>query len=402
MANLIDTHNLTKARRLTTPDGLLTFTEIPAIGDGNCGWYAFALAIMHLVKSNQLVLSNETYAELLAAIRQSFPLLKERVKLYRNDPSARVQGNAYTDMAPYLERVIGFFASEEAKTFAGFKHWLDAVNPRDVRFHFAAMHVALGPALRKIGVERSLPGASVLRAQQLKELKHDGVDADQEILEKLAHDVFHINLDTYHDEKHDGHLVNTNLVDDIPRAPHAALVHVPGHWNFLLPPGEQGLACLPHSHSQAPVRAAARKNEPARLMGHEELLDISQSLEALGNDLLKGPLPDNDTLINAAAHSQRLINNTLKKLNVTESTLKKLGLRGMALELVLQTKEVMAPPASSDEAIARALQNAEITAFLNSNYATLASGKLAPAPKKETKIDHAGPEKTPAPRNSRA
>src|SRR5690606_29298949 len=122
---------------------------------GNCGWYALALVIMHLVKSGKLVLSKETYDELLAAIQQSFPLLRERVKLYRNDPTARVEGNAYTDLAPYLEDVIRFFASEQAKTFAGFKHWLDNPNPQHVRFQFAAMHVALGPALRKIGIEKS-------------------------------------------------------------------------------------------------------------------------------------------------------------------------------------------------------------------------------------------------------
>lgn len=400
MANLVDTANLTKTRHLTV-EGLL-FTEIPAIGDGNCGWYAFALGLIDLIKRDELKIDSATYKALRHAMTQSLPLLKERLKLYYDNPRhpSKVQGNPYTDLAPNLDNVIRFFESKDADTFQGFKAWIDEIPEGTYRFNIAALHVALGPALRKIAVDASLRDIeasrtkpSAERIKQLKELKEDGVDADQEILEYLAHEIFHINIDIYDDKRKKGHLKRTGLLNDIHSDARMSLVHVPGHWNFLLPQGEGGLDCLPSLVDEAPAMLAGEEKQltDKKPLTQTALAEWSHSLQALSESLFTEEEPDSGMLMDVANHSDHVVRTVKQKLHITEESLKKVGLHEEAMQLVMAAGNTPLPhDLSTDEALARSLQNAEITAFLDSQYETLTAKK---SPKKRRAAPESDQEK---------
>lgn len=395
MVELKDTAHITKAAKITA--GRKSYYQVPAFGDGNCSLNSLALALIDLIKRDQLHLNEVLFQKFLQHIRSTMVTLEQRLALYQNKNS-RLTGAAYRDVAKDLQKFITFIKDHNKLTFDDFKRY---VNQQKSREEIAALHVALAPALRNKGAEiyeKKL--TRVADDERLigdaKSLYHDGVWAGHDVLMHLARDFFGINLKLY--DKADN-FQEKSATDLIAGAPEVALVHSPGHWDYLLPEDqEDGLAVDLKERSERvriePIASqGAIKDENETLLtfgaylaqidiqkfGLDEMTKVvkttTQNLVVLNEDEVRGEQANK-----IAESSEAVIEKVRSELNLNEDQLSSFNLSKMQKELITKGP-VEIDPNDADAALARAVQNAEILEFLNNNYEDLKS----PSPKPRMK-----------------
>lgn len=394
MVGLKDTSHITKAAKIAI--GRQSYYQVPAFGDGNCSLNSLALALIDLIKRDQLNLNEEVFQEFLRHIRSTIVVLEQRLALYQGKHSA-LTGNAYNDVANDLEKFIAFIKDHNKLTFNEFKRYIKQQKSRE---EIAALHVALAPGLRNKGAEIYEIQLALVHVddEQLtgdaKNLYHDGVWAGHDVLMHLAHDFFGINLKLY--DKADN-LQEKSATNPIAGAPEAVLIHSPGHWDCLLnEKQEDGLV--------ADLREKSEKVKSEPKVNREAIMDENESLLSFGAYLAQGKIPqksglaemtkvvktttqnlvelNKDEVLETQANkiaesSEALIEKVRAELNLNEDRLDAYRLSTMQKELL--TKGVAATnPDDADAALARALQNAEILEFLNENYDELKSPSSKP------------------------
>lgn len=259
MAQLGETENVTLKCKCRTADGS-EFYEIPAIGDGNCAYNAFALGLIGAIKRGHQI-DDDVLKAFIELIRKdtNLAILKQRVALYRGQNS-RLTGNQYTDLADKLENFISLWNANDANLIGFILH-------QNSRIEIAALHVALAPALRDMAINKLFADKKISK-QNIEILKRDETLAGNFELEALA-PIFNININ----------LCRTNIPGKIDVQPaHAHIDDAPelfllyiedkankkdNHWNLLVTPEQKApFANLPDltttpksSVSNAPLKA---------------------------------------------------------------------------------------------------------------------------------------------------
>lgn len=375
MPTLIETTNITKLRNFHCKG--VEYTEISAIGDGNCGLNAFAMGLINLIQTGQLALGPDTYAALLTALNHSLPTLQKRLNLYKGLPTT-TKGNAYTDLADLLGAFMDFIKSEPS---------LDAfnayINEAKSRQQIAAISVGMAPALRSLGKKTFRPRLRTVDApkehlRDLENLSHDGVEMGHELSAQLAYDFFKLNLLVLNDVKKDAsNYAEVKLSKSLPGAPTLIMVHRPSHWNAgIVADQKGGLADLPR----------CEEIEKAEAQSSRPLSKISKNLRELAENLLKST-PSVPTLQSVASQSEHVVKEMKKEIEkereIGAESLSRLGLKAEQINLIIK-------PLSSDESkdakLALALQNAEIAAFLSDHYQSFT--KKPTIPSINPKADH--------------
>ena len=288
---LASTQKITKGTLLTLQG--YQYNEVDAIGDGNCAFNSAALAIIDLIKRDQLLLSDEQFNTLLRKIREHENILRERIKFYRGQSTSLQAGAAYSDLIYPLETFIEFI-NQATLTKEDFIACIKSTNDR---IQIGALHVGLAPALRSISADiQDLKFAAVAKVDDAvltidaKNLRNDGVEAGEELLAPLMHDFFKINSNFF-DAKNPGRAANNSSV--ILGAPEVAFKHTGNHWSYLMTAGQNdGLAtCLSNAITRTPLKAAAinetEKNTSKETVDFDTTI---KSIEAIVNDKF---LPEN-------------------------------------------------------------------------------------------------------------
>lgn len=396
MAKLVETNNvkMTGMRSFGGFEGI----EVPAIGDGNCALNAFALGLIDLIKRDQLQLDAANKQRWLQAIQDHLDVCRQRLALYANVPD-QIIGNVYEDLAPGLEAFINFIDTNpnSDQLFAYIREYAGD------RLSVAALHVALAPSLRALGCDLYADqllaiGADDHTQLEVLRLRKDGVSAGQEILAPLAQDFFHINLNIFDSTR----AFALETAAEIPDAPVVTVLHVPGHWDFMLPADQKdGLAAegvldvvgAPAANlsvlldqTASYVEFAKGKAEQFKKNANviaEELPEVADVMKKSGNNLVQinqqAVYPKGQYQALAQEHleqGQSILQSTREALELTKEKVKALGLHSeLQQELVLGTKDF--DPKSEDEILARTLQNAEILVFLSRSRDTLFGKKPA-------------------------
>jgi hypothetical protein len=221
------------------------YIEIPAIGDGNCSVNAFALGLIDLIHSDrEFKLAETSFNVLIQKIRTNLNILEKRLKLYQGRKDSLLCGNAYVDLVEPLFDFINFIKVNATIAQALF---FEYILSQKSRLQVAALHVALAPALRDIGASQYqilLTNISEdMRDAEL--LMHDGVEAGEEILNPLAL-FFGIHLTIIDEDNHGTlRLVEMTSQQMSQNQPNMAVIHIPGHWNYIMPTTQKnGLAEL--------------------------------------------------------------------------------------------------------------------------------------------------------------
>lgn len=421
MANIIkfqETSSVTLNRQLTLANK--SFTEIVAIGDGNCAFNAFALALIELIITNQLQLNADNQQKLLDELQNPISLyyLEERLKLYRNQTNSFSEDSiAYSDLATPLANFIAFL-----KQGPDYNKFIEYVHQHaKERLGIAALHIGLARALRSIGAiqyKQNLHdigvGAEDLLHRDATELLDEGVIAGQESLSALAQQL-QLNLTIYKGE--------TVLEDEhIPDAATVHLIHVgtgaDQHWNYLLPDDHQNgfarvLAPQANADTKALVNdiesqiheeeAIARQFKEARLLNHNE--DIQAALDNAVNlsmntskNLItlkasEGSENSYQHLLEAhAKYSNAILRNVRKSVDLTKRNVESLRMATKLHESLLKGEvEASVAPLpdiyKADESLARTLQNAEILSFLSLHYSALTKAHVEKI-KQESELLH--------------
>ncbi len=369
MTTLKETTNVKKLRNILCEG--VEYTEISAIGDGNCGLNAFVMGLINLIQLGELNLHEDTYAALLEALNNSLPTLKERLNLYKGLPS-KIEGNAYTDLAAPLSVFIHFIKSKPS--LREFEVYLNEAKTRE---QVAAISVGMAPALRLLGENTFRQRLVTVGAprEHLADLDHltgDGVEMGHELSAQLAYDFFKLNLTVLNDVKKDASTyAQVKLSEPLVNAPTLVMIHRPGHWNAgILANQKQGLAELPHSEE-------SKKEDTLSLSA------TSKNLRELAENLLKSPtsLPN---LESVASHSERVVNQMKEEIEINAESLRRLGLKPEQIKLILNP---LSPTQSTDAALAFALQNAEIAGFLSAHYHSFAKKPVSSSINTE-KVSH--------------
>lgn len=416
MTNLVETNNVLPGRQINF--GKDRYVEVSAIGDGNCAFNAFALGLIDLIQRDQLNSDNDkkNLNDLMAAIRSELAILIERQKLYANQPS-NIHGNAYADLAEGLNQFINFVRDASNTT----DDFINYVKAQTARFSIAALHVGLAPALRKIGVDLYVGALKNTNADadmlaDAENLKQDGEFAGQDALPQLAKK-FDLNLQTAIDKKSNP-AIYAEKAESSSR-PSISLVHVPGHYNYAYPEAQgDGLAqhlsengrdyqstrladelILLSQEHQKQIKA---KSGSKKLINKSQMTEVSNLVKLEAETLLAGELAQQDMAkVNAAIASiadavktnisqhssggaeayQASVEKVLQrqtgasKSSATKDSAYITEVKGLLFNGVPAASKTLV---SDDEALARALQNAEILDFLNENYDALT------APSKDT------------------
>lgn len=412
MVKLVETNSVLLGRELNI--GQQSYVEVSAIGDGNCAFNAFALGLIDLIHRGELKAQHDQKSlnALLSAIQNesNLKLLIERQKLYANEASELV-GNAYEDIADELKQFITFVKSKPTVN-----RFIEYIKNKQSRIGIAALHVALAPALRQIGVDsyiQSLQGLPLPEDDELftdaNNLKRDGEVAGQDVLMPLAN-IFNVNLHTKIDRKQADSIVSEKCGNDA--RPSITLIHLPGHYNYAYPQDQiDGLAsCLsrvqPNLSSDTHTDLALvsgeyhaqiqKKNHKKELITKNQMIEVANlvNLEAdviLENNAQSKVLDASITaianvvkqnIISASEDGQRTyeacVEQVLDRRSVssrqseTSNTPYKEAVKALLFNGVT-TRET--DDVSDDEILARALQHAEILSFLNENFDALTGNK---------------------------
>lgn len=407
MVKLADTTNvsLSKQRKLGGKD----FIEIPAIGDGNCALNSFALGLIDLIKREEAVLRYAAKQEqLMAEIIGSLEVLSDRLHLYKTGQErGEVTGNRYSDLAHGLEEFINFV--DDGPNYDELVSYIQSV--ANTREQIAALHVALAPALRNIGTElyraqmRDIASEDPEALRDAERLRLDGVSAGHETLAPLAHDFFNINLNMY-DSKNG---FSIDPVSEIADAPVINVVHVPGHWNYLIDAEQKdGLAkalnqpevsendytqLLDETESLVTMERAYAKEfvDPKAIVA--DLTDAVQVVRQAGENLLvigqQESTKEYDRLSSDHnKYSSSILNSVRENVDLSDESLASLKLSKLEKDLLLGHAEP-AETITDDERLARALQDAEILSFFDAKHATFFGGKDANRiAEKKSDLDH--------------
>lgn len=371
MVKLAETTNITLNSKYTFDDGAAYYC-VPAFGDGNCAFNGFALCLIDLIKRDQLNLQEEQRQRFLDAIQVSLPLLRERVKLYRGEKT-ELQGNDYSDVADDLERFIEFMQT------ANYEDLVQYIKQQHNRYAIAALQVGLAPALRFLGANahvnsfRSIGVDDEELLRDLNNLYRDGLEAGQELLTHLAQD-FGVDLHLYSKDRN----CRADLSAPVESAmPSVAILHSPGHFDCLLPVKQvlmcKGIAANLSDHHRLDQVVKQRDLLKEKLiLSQKDLLDFAR----VTTETTESCLSEDSTIVDArnlAAISSDVITTVKNKFDVSDAKLEALGIHSDLQKQLLQNPIPVADidTVSDDEAIARALQNAEILSFYGQNYHSL-------------------------------
>ncbi len=171
------------------------FYRMHAVGDGNCSVNSFALGLIHLIQCNALNLE-PCYPVFLNAIKNTLPILKDRLALYQGKAST-LHGNRFEDLSDDLAAFIHFIEQDPPPSCQAFMAY---VNAQKTLLGIGALHIGLAPALRALGspqysqnIQAVLYDDPSAEMGDYANLAGDGVDAGAEILPELAR-VFQVNL----------------------------------------------------------------------------------------------------------------------------------------------------------------------------------------------------------------
>lgn len=411
MVKLVETTNVSLARECKL--GGKDFIEVPAIGDGNCALNSFALGLIDLIKRNQTVLKGEEkQREFMAQIVASLEVLEDRLHLYSTGKGrGDVYGNAYPDLAHGLEEFIQFI--KDGPDYYELVAYIDSV--ANTREQIAALHVALAPALRNIAVARYQQQMKAIGVDDqalladAHRLQFDGVSVGHESLVPLAHDFFQINLNMF--ESRNGFSIDP--VSEIADAPTINVLHVPGHWNYLIDAeqkdglvkqlGEpevnendlsqildetESLVLLEGAHAEQFV-SSPQTIEP-------ELGEVVQVVKQAGENLLVmaetgSDAKEYDRLSDDhSKHSSSILKSVRENVDLSDKNLESLKLSELEKDLLLGKLDEKAEAMTDDARLARALQDAEILHFVSAKHATFFGGRDAKrgAVSKEEAVDH--------------
>lgn len=412
MVKLAETNNVLIGRQLNF--GQEAYLEVPAIGDGNCAFNAFALGLIDLMQRDQLNSNNDkkNLNDLIAVIKSQLVTLIARQKLYANKKS-NIIGNPYEDIADELNAFIQFMQNhcQDADDLIAY------VKTQNTREGIAAVHVGFAPALRHLGVDLYVDALRALGAEEVlltdaNNLKNDGEVAGQDALPQLAKK-FDLNLQTKVDTKDNPYVIREEGQPS--SRPSISLVHVPGHYNYAFPQSQQnGLAqSLAGQHaeydstrlvddlilsSEEHQKQIEARNRSRKLMSKKQIMEVTnlvklQADTVLANEVAEQDKPDVYASITAVAEAI--------KANITQNSSDGEQAYQASVEAVLarQTASSTASTtpyindvkallfkgvtpsesksASDDEILARALQNAEILDFLAENYDELTAPRAA-------------------------
>lgn len=255
MVKLAETTNVTLRRKLRKADGT-EFYEIPAIGDGNCAFNAFALGLIAAIKQGQQIEQNtlDAFIDVIQK-NENLEILKQRVALYRGQTSM-IEGNQYTDLADKLENFISLWNANDANL-------IDFINNQNSQIEIAALHVALAPALRELSCNAREAENNAL-ANNITPQREDGADAGNDDFFVLAK-TFNLNVDVHQvTNKTKNEIQSQSNQEPIDPTKHTIQVlHTGNHWNLLLPPAEKAVfAQLPDLTATSPhVSDSASKKE---------------------------------------------------------------------------------------------------------------------------------------------
>ncbi len=243
MAKLTDTYNLTKKAQFTHNNQ--KYNEVASIADGNCVFNSFALGLIDLIKQERLM-SEANMPQLAAfaswvASENCLAVLKARSEEYLSE-----DGN-YSDVEPALTAFIDFVERSENLTFSELSEYIRTHS--EDRFAIAALHVALAPALRHIGVQRYIDSLREIGADDFlvdaENLRQDKVHAGQEIIPHLAQ-TFGVNIALYIREEEGKVSSNSTDANHVAGAPAVSLLFDKDHWNYVIPAKQKnGVAILP-------------------------------------------------------------------------------------------------------------------------------------------------------------
>lgn len=461
MAKFLHTSKISKAHQ-DSYDGK-PFYVVPAFGEGNCALNAFSLACVDLIKQDklqQLDADKQQLFMLALADKRNLEILRRRQAQY---------AAAESDMAVELMQVIKAIEAN-ANHFAGFCQFVK--NHSNSRAQVAALHVGLAPALREIGAsmykhalsevvqsekkKSAVAGDDPVHAEHLavleKELEDadhlyaDGASAGNEILVPLARDFFRINIRLY-EQNTKKPIVYINparqeveSVEVSPRPnesiPEVNLLHIPGHWDYLLPVSQTtglaaGNALSDKEKTAVPV---VEEIEPTQEIMAATVEIVSkekqqETLFRLNTSVIKNNLHDVSELMDQANHNlialhsdsspdanyhatvqqheaatSAIVKTVRDHLQVTKASLDQLSptMRSMQKQILLGEEEnghvkPVTKQIESDARLARALQNAEIVAFFDRHYRSL-SGAKAPSKADEPTI-HSSDKDAPSKRS---
>jgi hypothetical protein len=401
--------------------GSLSYKTIKAIGDGNCAFNAFMLALLDAIKRDQYHLEDLNKQQaLVAAVLKSRSILEERLALYRGEESMFKGGAAYSDLAPDLSKFIDLL--QPGLSFQQLMQYLKQNTNNSLQVAVAS--VAFAPAFRKLGVRLYRKELAQIANDEesmhldARALKEEGIAVGHEVLTSIAAE-FGLNLKIYNSALPAANYFTRELAD----APQIALVLEPGkthaedHWNFLLPANQQdGLASVLSVVEVNQQNIASVMTETESLINNEDAVvkqfqDNKATIEASLPEAAKGIKKASKNLLeinelnqpeHAASYNELLTRHSDNTKSILAAlrddlALSKTSLHNIRKVSALEEELLMGTSvpdlSDADARLAQSLQNAYVISFFGKHYADFARAKSEAASQQDASASN--PNKAP-------